>query len=73
MKKNNAQIDNAEDIEIVRAMYNLRKYSDNYSKPSGRLWQYYRDEPFLNANKNVSLNTYNKNSRENRKPYHKMC
>ena len=22
-------------------MYNLIKYSDNYSKPSGSLWQYY--------------------------------
>ena len=21
------------------------KYSDNYSKPSGSLWKYYRDEP----------------------------
>ena len=25
-------------------MYNLIKYSDNYSKTSGRLWQYYKDE-----------------------------
>ena len=23
------------------SMYNLIKYSDNYSKPSGSLWQYY--------------------------------
>ena len=26
-------------------MHNLIKYSDNYSKISGSLWQYYRDEP----------------------------
>ena len=26
-------------------MYNLIEYSDNYAKTSGRLWQYYRDEP----------------------------
>ena len=26
-------------------MYNLTEYSDNYSKTSGRLWQYYKDEP----------------------------
>ena len=26
-------------------MYNLVKYSDNYSKTLGGLWQYYRDEP----------------------------
>ena len=29
------------------AMYNLIEYSDNYSKTSGILWQYYRDEPAL--------------------------
>ena len=26
-------------------MYNLIKYSDNYSNTSGSLWKYYRDEP----------------------------
>ena len=26
-------------------MYSLIEYSDNYSKTSGSLWQYYRDEP----------------------------
>ena len=26
-------------------MYKLIEYSDNYSKISGSLWQYYRDEP----------------------------
>ena len=26
-------------------MYNLIKYSDNYSKVSGSLWQYYKDDP----------------------------
>ena len=31
-------------------MYNLVDYSDNYSKSSGSLWIYYRDEPFLYAN-----------------------
>ena len=30
-------------------MYNLIEYSDNYSKTSGRLWQYYRDEPNDNS------------------------
>ena len=42
---NNTQIDNAKDTDIVMSMYNLIKYSDNYSKTSGRLSQYYRDEP----------------------------
>ena len=26
-------------------MYNLIEYSDNYSKISGSLWQYYKDHP----------------------------
>ena len=26
-------------------MYNLIQYSDNYSKTSGSLWQYYKDDP----------------------------
>ena len=29
------------------SMYSLIEYSDNYSKTSGSLWQYYRDEPAL--------------------------
>ena len=29
-------------------MYNLIEYSDNYSKISGSLWQYYRDKPNVN-------------------------
>ena len=42
---NYIQIDKAKDIEIVMPMYNLIEYSDNYSKTSGSLWQYYRDNP----------------------------
>ena len=42
---NNTKIDNAKDINIVMPMYNLIEYGDNYSKTSGSLWQYYRDEP----------------------------
>ena len=42
---NNTDIDNAQDIDIVMPMYNLIYYSDNYSKTSGSLWQYYKDDP----------------------------
>ena len=42
---NRAQIDNAKDINIVMPMSNLIEYSDNYSRTSGILWQYFRDEP----------------------------
>ena len=51
---NNTQVDNAKDIDIVMPMYNLMEYSDNYSKRSGSLWQYYRDEPFLDANGTIA-------------------
>ena len=47
---NNTQIDNAKDTDIVMPMYSLIEYSGNYSKASGCLWRYYRDEPILNAN-----------------------
>ena len=42
---NNTHMDNAKDIDIVMPMYNLIENSDNYSKTSGSLKQYYRDEP----------------------------
>ena len=42
---NNIGIDNAQDIDIVMPMYNLIEYSDNYSKTSDSLWQYYKDVP----------------------------
>ena len=42
---NNTDIDNAQDIHIVMLMYNLTEYSNNYSKTSGSLWQYYKDNP----------------------------
>ena len=41
---NNKDIDNAQDIDIVMPMYNLIEYSDNYSKTSGSLWQYYKED-----------------------------
>ena len=44
-KRNNTEIDNAKDIDIVMPMHNLIEYSNSYSKTSGRLWQYYNNEP----------------------------
>ena len=44
-RTNNTDVDNARDIDIVMSMYNLIEYSDNYSKTSGSLYQYYKDEP----------------------------
>ena len=50
---NNTQVDYTEDIDIVMPMYNLIEYSNAYSKTSGSSWQYYRDEPALDANNNI--------------------
>ena len=50
---NNAQIDNAKDIDIIMPMYNLIEYSNNISKTSGSLWQYCKDIPTLNDNGNI--------------------
>ena len=50
---NNIQVYNAKDVALVMSMYNLIKYSDNYSKTSGSLWQFYRDEPALDNNSNI--------------------
>ena len=47
---NNTQVDNAKDIDIVMPMYNLIKYSGNYTKTLGRLWQYCLDIPAVNNN-----------------------
>ena len=41
---NNTQLDNAKDIDVVMPMYNLIEHSYNYSKKSGTLWLFYRDE-----------------------------
>ena len=40
-------------------MYNLIEYSDNYSKPSGILFQYCRVEPATNINNIIELNDFN--------------
>ena len=52
---NNTEIDNAKDIDIVMPMNNLIEYSDNYSKTSGSLWQYYKDDPNNNTTQSESF------------------
>ena len=53
-KINNALIYNAEDLDIVMPMYNLYEYSKKYSKTTGSLRNYYKDEP-----NNPPRNDYN--------------
>ena len=52
---NNTDLDNAKDVDIVMPMYNLIEYSDNYSKTSGSLWQYYKDDPNDNMTQSESF------------------
>ena len=52
---NNRDIDTAQDIDIVMPMYNFIEYSDNYSKTSGSLWQYYKDDPNDNITQSESF------------------
>ena len=35
------------------SMHNLIEYSDAHSKAWGNLWQYYRDEPAVDASGNI--------------------
>ena len=67
-KINVIKIDNAEDLDVVMPMYNLLEYSKNYRKTTGRLWNYYRDQPSnplstnsesFNYKTSITGNTYN--------------
>ena len=53
-KINNTSIGNTEDLDVVMPMYNLLEYSKNYSKITGRFWNYYVDEPKSGANNNIN-------------------
>ena len=67
-KMNGVKIDNAKDLYVVMPMYNLLEYCKNYSKTTGSLWNYYRDEPSNSLSSNpesfkyetsITGNTYN--------------
>ena len=59
---NNAQVDDAHDIDVVMPMYNLIEYSNAYSETSGSYWKYYRDEPALSNNGNIIDSTNDNNN-----------
>ena len=42
---NSTQVDVTKNLDFVMLMYNLIECNNNYSKTSGSLWEYYRDEP----------------------------
>ena len=55
-KINGVLVENAEDLDIVMRMYNLLKYSKNYSNTSASLWNYYREELTDETNDNNGPN-----------------
>ena len=63
-KINGVKIDNAEDLDVVMPMYNLCKYSKNYRKTAGSLWNYYRDEPNNPLSSNSESFKYRQASQE---------
>ena len=54
-KINNTEKDNAQFIDIVMPMYNLIEYSENYSKTSGSLQQYFKYIPAVNNNDEILM------------------
>ena len=49
---NGELIEDADDLDIVKSMYNLLEYSKNYRKTIGSLYNYYRDELSNDADDN---------------------
>ena len=52
---NSAEIDNAKYVDVVMPMYNAIEYSNDCSKISGILWQYYTDDPNDNITESESV------------------
>ena len=60
---NTTQVNDAYTVDVAISMYNYNYYSDNYSKISGNLSQYCRDQPALTNNGDVTdFNKGNVNS-----------
>ena len=59
---NNTQIYDAQKVDAVMPIYNLIEYSDAYSRTSGILYKYHRDEPDLDNNGNISDDNNNSGS-----------
>ena len=59
----NRFIENAEDLDIVRLLYNLLKYSDHYSMTSESLRNCCKDKANVGANENNIAGNYTINNR----------
>ena len=57
---NDEHVGNADNLDMIMPMYNLIKYSDNYSDTSRSLWEFQRDEsPVTNAGNLDNVSTTN--------------
>ena len=54
---NDEHVDNADNLNIIMPMYNVIEYSDKYSDTSGSLWQFKRDEQYMNNRNPDNANT----------------
>ena len=61
-KMNNTFINNEADLDIVMPTYNLLEYSENYSRTSETLRNYYRDELSNSDNENNDGNNFRINN-----------
>ena len=63
---NGELIEDANDLDIVKPMYNLLEYSKNYRKTIGSLYNYYRDELNDDADVDAGVDGYdvNKNGKQ---------
>ena len=59
-------IGNAEDLDVAMPMCNLIEYSKNYSKTTGSLWNYYRDEPNSGVNNSINYSVWDSKSFDNK-------
>ena len=59
---NDENVNNADNLDIVMAMYNLIDYSDNYSDTSRSLWQFKRDKQGMNNGNPIDTNADNSSS-----------
>ena len=60
--KNDAHVNNTDNLDIIMLIYSLIDYSDNYSDSSGSLRQFKREEQSMNNRNAANVNTSDSSS-----------
>ena len=60
--KNDAHVNNTDNLDIIMLIYSLIDYSDNYSDSSGSLRQFKREEQSMNNGNAPNVNTSDSSS-----------